>query len=115
MRAAVAVRLKDDHEAAREALARGAQRGADLLRMVAVVVDDENPLLVALHLEAAVDAAELLERVRRDAERDLEVVGHRERGKRVERVVPSRHAEPDLAEAALRAPYLEDRVQPHDP
>src|SRR5262249_419194 len=113
--AAEAMRLEGDHEAAREAFPCRAERRADLLGMVAVVVDDEDVVLVALHLEAAMDTPELLERVGGDAERDLEVIGDREGGERVERVVSARHAEARLAEAALAPPDPEDRVEPRDP
>src|SRR5262245_27868176 len=58
-RAGVAVRLEGDHQPAVEAFAGGPLRGADLLRVVAVFVHDEDVALLATHLEAAVDAAEL--------------------------------------------------------
>ena len=66
-RARVAMRLERDDQAAAEALACRAQRGADLRRVMAVVVDHQDAALLAAHLEAAMDAAELLERVRGDA------------------------------------------------
>src|SRR5438067_4577340 len=112
--AGVAVRLEGRHQPAREALPRGAQRGADLLGMVRVVVHHEHVLLLPLHLEAAMDAAELLEGVRRDAERDLEVGGDGEGGERVEGVMAAGHAEPDGAEPPLAAPDLEHGLEPVD-
>src|SRR5262245_62734504 len=69
-RARVAMRLKHYQEPACEALARSTQRGPDLLRVVSVVVDHQDATLLATHLEATVDAAELLERVRRQPPRD---------------------------------------------
>ena len=71
-RARVAVRLEDDHDAARVELARGRERRADLGRVVAVVVDDADPGRAALRLEAALDAAEALERVGGGAERHVD-------------------------------------------
>src|SRR5205823_8618811 len=113
-RARVAMGLERRNDPAAEALARGAQRGADLLGMVRVVVHDEDVLLLAFHLEAAVDAAEFLERMRRDAERDLEVGSDRERGERVELVMTARHAEPNGTQTSLTAPYLEHGLEPLD-
>src|SRR5436853_283787 len=74
----------------------------------------EVALLLALHLEAAVDAAESLARMRRDADRDLEVGSDRERGERVERVMTARHAEPNGTQTSLTAPYLEHGLEPLD-
>src|SRR5215472_3732240 len=61
-RAGEPVRLERHQQPAREPLAGGAQRGADLLRMVTVVVHHENATLLAPYLEAPMNAAELLER-----------------------------------------------------
>src|SRR5579875_3707360 len=72
--ARVAMRLEGDDQPAREALARRAQRRADLGRVVPVVVDHEHLLLLAPHLEAAVHAAERRERPRADLEPDAELV-----------------------------------------
>src|SRR5262245_51490566 len=73
LRPAVAVRLEGDHQAACEALAGGAQRGPDLLGVVPVVVDYQDIPLLALHLEAAVDAAELRQGVAGDGEWALQL------------------------------------------
>ena len=54
------MRLEERDDAAlRIAAARGVERGADLRRMMRVVVDDERAVVVAENLEAAVDAEEL--------------------------------------------------------
>src|SRR5207249_7944067 len=98
----------------RKTFARRPQRGADLLGMVAVIVDDEDLALVPLHLEASMDAAELFEGMGGDAEGDLEIVGDRERGERVEGVMPSGHVETHVAEPAPAAPRLEGRRETGD-
>src|ERR1017187_1304285 len=59
--AGVAVGLEDDVNLAESALAGRGQRGLDLGRMVAVVVDDAHAGGAAAQLEAAIDAAELIE------------------------------------------------------
>ena len=56
--AGVAMRLEDDVDLAKSALARGGQRGPNLGGMVAVVVDHADARGLAAQLEAAVDAAE---------------------------------------------------------
>src|SRR5262245_29827947 len=82
--------------------------------MMAVVVDHEDALLLALHLETTMDPAEVFQSVCGDPEGDLHVLGDRERRERVERVMAPRHAEADLAEAALAAPGVEDRLEAAD-
>ena len=82
LRARVAVRLEGDDDAAVEARLRGVERRLDLGGVVAVVVDDHHVAGLALasvrlaeHREAALHAAERGDRVARDVERDLELVG----------------------------------------
>ena len=108
------MRLERDDQAAVEAFAGRAQRGADLLGVVAVVVDHQDAAFLAPHLEAAIDAAELLEGVRGETPRDAEVVGHRDGGERVERVMTSRHAQPHRAQPLPDPPDLEDRLESLD-
>ena len=110
-RARVAVGLERDDQPSREPLARGVQRGADLFGMMAVVVDHEHPTLLALHLEAAMDAAELLESAAGTAEGDLELRRRRERRQGVERVMPSGHVQPHRPDLPSVAPDLEGRLQ----
>ena len=62
----------------REAGARARQRGADLGRVVAVVVDDHDAAGLAAHGEAAADAREAAERALVGGEGDAEEVGDRE-------------------------------------
>ena len=109
------MRLEGDDQPAPEALAGGAQRGADLLGMVTVVVHHQDVLLLALHLEAAVDAAELLERVGREPPRDAEIVRDGDGGEGVQRVVASRHAEAHRAEPLAVVPDVEDGLEARRP
>src|SRR5688572_12296732 len=100
----VAVGLERHDEAAVEPGARRTERGADLLGVMPVVVDEQHALLVAAHLEAPVHAAELFQRVGDDAPRDVELVGHRERGERVEGVVRARDLQAHGAELLIAPP-----------
>jgi hypothetical protein len=95
-RARVAVGLeRDDQPAAVEA--RGGDRGRQLGRMVAVVVDDQHLGHLAADREAPVDALEAGQRLAGGGERHAQEVGHAERGQRVARVVNARHANAHLA------------------
>ena len=59
----VAMRLEEHDEAAAEALARRREGRADLGRMMPVVAHHHDAADLAAHLEAAVDAAELRQRL----------------------------------------------------
>ena len=61
-RARVAMRLEDDDDAAVEAGAGRGDDGGNLGRVMAVVVDDHHAARFAAQLEAALGAAEILER-----------------------------------------------------
>ena len=76
-RAGVAVRLEDHDQPPPEALARRRQGGADLGRVVAVVADHHDAAGLAAELEAAVDAAELAERLAGGLERHPELARRR--------------------------------------
>src|ERR1051326_1751277 len=67
----------------RIALARRAQRGTNLRRMMGVVVDDDRAAVVAEDLEAAVDAEELRERAGDRLMLDAELAADGDRGERV--------------------------------
>ena len=93
------MRLEGDDDAPIvEAGARAGERGADLGRVMAVVVDDHDAAGLAAHGEAAPDAAEAGERALIDGEVDAEEVGDGEHGQRVEHVVPPGHGQLDAAE-----------------
>ena len=69
----VPVGLKDhDHPPPKAILGRIEGR-ADLGRVVAVIIHDQHSANLALHLEAALDAGELLQRVPDDLRPDVQV------------------------------------------
>src|SRR4028119_1820366 len=80
------------------AVAGGGEDGADLGRVMAVIVDDGRALDVADLGEAALDAVELLEALRDLVVWNAELGGDADRGERVLDVVPSGHGELDVAD-----------------
>ena len=100
--------LKRDHQAAAlEALARGPQRRAHLLGMMTVVVDHQDVARLAEHLEAAVDAAELGQRLAHRGERHADLAGGNRRGERVQRVMAPRHLQLDPPVVGIAAAHVE--------
>ena len=68
------MRLEEDHAApAREARGQRTQRGADLGRVMAVVVDDDDASRLALHLHPAVDTLEGAQGLGNDLRGDVEL------------------------------------------
>ena len=72
LRAGIAVRLEDDMNAAKTALASGGEGGADLGGMVAVVVDNGDAVHAALELKAAVDPVVFCQAIPDFFDRDVE-------------------------------------------
>ena len=64
--------LEDDVNSAEAALPSGGQGRADLGGVMAIVVDNADVSDFALELEAAIDAAEILERAANGVDRDVE-------------------------------------------
>ena len=85
------VRLERDDDPAAERL-RGENDSRNFRRMMAVVVNDQNPLRLAAHLEAALRAAELAEACGDPIERQPELESNGDGGERVQEVVATRHA-----------------------
>ena len=107
-RARVAVRLEHQHDAPiGPALARGLERRRDLGRVMAVVVDQRRcgraPVSSSpSHLQPPVDALELRERALDRLVADLELGRDRDRGERVQHVVPARQVQRDRQRLARR-------------
>ena len=78
--------------------ARRIERGADLRRMVRVIVDDERAAVIAEDLEPAIDAEELRQRGGGDVGVNAELAGHGDGREGVAHVVLAGHEE--LEEAA---------------
>ena len=93
----VAVRLERDDDAAVER-ARRREHRRDLGRVMAVVVDDQNAVRLAAHLEAPLGAAELLQARGDPLERQAELQADRDGGQRVLQVVPAGHVQRQRAE-----------------
>ncbi len=92
------MRLKDNVNPSKSALARCGQRRPDLRRMVTVVVDDANAVHPAFHLEAAIYAIELLQRFANALDRNIQTHSHGYRGGCVEHVMRAGHAQAKLAQ-----------------
>ena len=95
------MRLHDGDHAAAVGLARGREHGADLDRVMAVVVDHGDAARGAGTREAALDAAEAGERPAQHVVGDRELARHRDRGERVLHVVPAGHGQPQALDAAV--------------
>ena len=89
-------------------LARGLERRRDLGRVMRVVVDHDDAtargLELAERLQPPVDALELRERAGDRRVADLELRGHRDRGERVQHVVPARQVERDRQRGGAAGP-----------
>ena len=108
--AGVAMRLHDGDHAAGGAGARGAQHGLDLDRVVAIVVDDADPVDRAGTGEAALDALQARQRAADHLVGDAQLARDHDRGQGVGDVVQARQRElhplqPALALAVLRADH----------
>ena len=99
-RAGETVRLEKDDEApfSPERVAGGLQRGGDLRRMMAVVIEDLESLVAVLEFEATLRPAEALQGGGDRCEGDPEVGGECDHQKRVVRVVRAGDAKQDAAE-----------------
>ncbi len=112
--ARVAMRLKGDHDAPPER-ARRRQHRRDLGRVMAVVVDHEDPVRLAADVEAPLRAAEVLEAGRDAIERQPQLHADRHRCQRVQQVVPSGHRErqrPERGHAVRRSPLAGAPAEP---
>src|SRR3990172_7267659 len=106
LRPRIPVRLEHrDHPAAGSGLC-GGERGPDLRRVMAVIVDDGDPVDLALDLEAALHAAETPERGTDYLDVDVELPRHGDRGETVIDIVypGDGKLEPAEVPAAVRDP-----------
>src|SRR4030042_1526445 len=95
----VSVRLKnDDQPVFRPAFLRGSQCGGDLSRMMYVIINKNNTVLLALDLEASLQAAKILEAFPDMAHIHIKLETHRYGCQRVKNAVISRHAHNDTAQ-----------------
>src|ERR1019366_8036740 len=101
------VRLEDHMHAAKSALTGGGQRGSDLRRMMAVIVNHADARSLALELEAAVHAAKTVERGTNLLRGNVERGAHRNRRRRVQHVVRARNVQREFAEILLFVSDLE--------
>ena len=99
------------------AFARRRQHRADLDRVMGIIVDDQRAVDLADPGEAALDPGEALEAADERRIVHLELEPDRDRGERVEDIVPARHRhehaldQPPLA-VARRAPTTSNRLPP---
>src|SRR4051812_40564785 len=94
------MRLEQSNDAAlRIAAARGIERGADLGRMMRVVVDDKRAVVIAEDLKAPVDAEELGDPGSGPLGADAELPRDGDRGERVPHVVLAGNEEFEEADA----------------
>src|SRR5437667_5960240 len=84
-----------DHPALRDATRR-AQYGRDFHRMMSVIVEHGNAVMLAGAREAALDAGEALEAGANFSLRYAELARHREGGRRIERIVIARHLQSEI-------------------
>ena len=82
--------------------ARRREHRGDLGRMMAVVVDDQDPVRLATHLEPPLGAAELAQARRQALERHAELEADGDGGQRVQQVVASRHVQLQATERLER-------------
>src|SRR5262245_15378632 len=85
-------------------LARGAQHGGNLDRMVAVIVNDRYTVPLAGAREAPPHAAKAGERLADEVVADTELPRDRDRRSRVESVMPAGHGESQAADFVRRLP-----------
>ena len=100
--ARVAVRLHDGDDGAGIRLTRGFQRGGDLERVVAVIVDDGGAIPFADAGEAAADAAEIVERLADLLVAHAKLARDGDRRQRVLHIVLARHGQAHILEARFR-------------
>src|SRR4030042_2378622 len=109
----VSVRLKnDDHPVIRPAFLRGCQCCGDLSRMMSVVINKNNPVLLALDLEASLQAAQILKAFPDMTNIHIKLETHRYGCQRVKNDVISRHAHNDAAQGTPVPDNLEIYRQP---
>src|SRR5262245_27053127 len=109
VRAAVAMWLKRNKNAATIRALRGFERRLNFSGMVPVVVDDGDAVVLAYDGKAALHVREACERAHPLLHIDLQLIGDRDRGKCVEHVVYARHAHVEDAELVTAMEHLERR------
>ena len=97
----VAVRLKSDNDPPAER-PRGAEYRSNLGRMMAVVVNHENAVRFAAHLEPPLDSTEIGQARRNALERQVELQPNGDGRQRVLQVVSSRHVQRQRTEYRSR-------------
>ena len=78
--------------------ARCAECRFNFRRMMAIVIDDRNPLLVSFELEAPIGATEFRQRMNDSVEGDVQLKPNGNRCQRVINVVFARYAQRHFAE-----------------
>ncbi len=97
----VPVRLKDDMNFAKPARPRRRQRGLNLRRMVPVIVNHAHARSPPAQLKAPVNSAELVEPGANRLHANIQPHAHRNRRRRIQNVVHSRHMQRELAQIFL--------------
>src|SRR5262249_13926893 len=87
----IAVRLHDRDHAPAAGFACSPQHGADLYRMMAVIIDDRHTIPFSCPRETATHAAEFGERIANARVINAKLAGDGDCGCCIERVVPTRH------------------------
>ena len=107
----VPVGLKDHDDPPAKAILGGIERGMDLGRVVAVVIDDENPAGLSFYLEPTIDAGELLQPFPDHIKLEVQIETHRDGGQRVAHIVDSWDPESKLAQDFLARHH--DKLRSH--
>ena len=97
-RTGIAVRLEDHRQRPLPTVANGADGGANLRRMMAIIVDHHNAVGLAFDFKAAMNTAEGFEGLGDMGERNFQFMGHRNRGQRIGRAMFSRRAQAQFAQ-----------------
>ncbi len=111
--ARVAVGLEEDQQALVSAAARGFQRGANLDRVVAVVVDQRDAADHAFDFEAAADSGEIFQARANQIRRDVQIERDGGSGRGIAHVVNARRpGQAKLAEVVAAIGQPEAAGQP---
>ena len=111
-RARVPVRLEHNMNFAKPALSRRRQRRLDLRRMVPVIVYHAHARHPPAQLEAPVHSTELVERNADRLHLNIKPHPHRNRRRRIQNVVDSRHMQRELAQVFLAITHAKAAQRP---
>src|SRR6187549_1058424 len=106
------MRLKDDDRTPTAGtILRSGKSGEDLRRMMTVVVDHRNPILLTFELEPSIRILEFCKRLGDLLERDLQLKRYCGRRESVINVVLSGNRQSDVAKYVVASPNGERRAE----